>query len=258
MFRKKFTINQGLVVGILIYSAFVSILFIRMKNAEKLLVDYSVARSCILPSNCRKIIKAEILDYGSSKVSFTNYGPKGIPLESGSFEEYLFSISMENSDIRTIKVLPNTPSNINSFDVKNIYVPTKSDQNFLKGSLFDGKIVYVEIWRDDITLILLASNVDSTIQTDEKQTDSTVSISPSISSAYETVLPTENHPVIITESAKSDFTGWTSGVLFMILSTSIFGTIAISFFYGIDWIIRKWRKDKNQIEFGLLSTSGLR
>ncbi|HET9907714.1 MAG TPA: hypothetical protein VFQ23_13765, partial [Anaerolineales bacterium] len=136
MANKFLKINQGLLAGILIYCAFVYILYLRMKSAEKLLVDYSVARLCILTSNCREIIKAEILDYGSSKISFANYGSRGIPLESGSFEEYLFTLSVKNSETRILKVLPNTPSNTNGFDVKNIYIPTKSDEYFLKGNIF--------------------------------------------------------------------------------------------------------------------------
>ena len=239
MLRKKLKINESVLAGILIYSVFITVLYFRMKNAEKILADYYDARLCLLPSNCREIIKAKILDYGSEKISFTNYGPKGIPLESGTFEEYLFSISVEKSDTKTVKVLPNTPSDVSGFDITPIYIPTKFDKTIVDSNLFKGKSVFVEIWHHNITLILVAPLTNDINQTNETPLQESVSIGPVMQEVYEIVLPTENHPLIRDELSKNDFTGWTSGLLLSVLSVSIFGGVIIGVINGVSWIIEK-------------------
>ncbi len=239
MVRKLFRISQGFLAGILIYFAFISILYFRMKNTEKMLADYYDARSCQSSSNCREMIKAKISDYGSKKVSFTNYGPRGIPLESGTFEEYVFTISMENSETETVKVLPYIPSDTSAFDIANIYIPNQSDETMANSSLLDEKSVSVETWHGRITLIFMSALVREGNQTNESPQQEAASIGPLEQELYEFVLATENHPVIRAELARKDFNGWTGGILLGAISVSVFGGAIMGFFYGIDWIFRK-------------------
>lgn len=211
---KKVKINAGILLGISVYSTFIAVLYLRMRNAENNLEDYD-DRLCPSSFDCRNIVDATILDYGSSEFSFQNYGSKGIPLESGTFKKYVFEMLIGNSE-ENIIVLPNTPSDTSKFDLENIYIPSKSDSSFLKGSLFNGKRVFVEVWRGDVTFILITSN--TAIQDNGNQNEQTVSIAPSKSFSYETVVPTKLHPVILAEFAKNDFLGWTTFGVFMSLS----------------------------------------
>ncbi|MBI4762209.1 MAG: hypothetical protein ACOYYF_11650 [Chloroflexota bacterium] len=238
---KKKIVGEGLLLGILVYAVFILFLYLRMKNAESALADYN-KRLCPSSFDCRNIVEAEIIDYGSSKVSFTNYGPKGVPLESGSFEKYVFKMLIENSDEEIIVVLPNVPSDLVSFDIENIYIPSKSDVNILNGNLFKEKDVYVETWRGKTTFILITSNANTDTQSNEGQATQATLIVPSKSLIIDSALPTENHPVILAEFARNNFIGWTGGILFMILSSTIFSIPLVGIIYGIDWLITRWRK----------------
>lgn len=245
MFKNKLKISSSFLIYILIYFAFISFLYFRMKSAEKILSTYSNAQQCLTPENCREIIRADILDYGSNKVSFINYGPKGIPLESGTFEEYRFVISAQNLAERAVKILPNVPENIGGFDIKNIYIPTKSDGIISNPSLLEGKFVNIELWRNNITFILINSTPDNNEEMSEPETNYII---PTKQKIYELALPTENHPLILYESSKRDFNGWGLGVLFLIISVSVVGLIFTGLFFGLDWGINKiakiWRRDE--------------
>ena len=210
MFNKKIKLSEGSVIAIFIGSIIISVLYIRMKNAEKMLEEYSIARMCILPTNCREIVKVRVTDYGLSKFSFTNYGSKGIPLERGSFQNYVFVISTNGSEDRSVKVLPNSVSSLDDFDLENIYIPTKSDAKLQDENLFKDKSVYVEIWQGKITFILVNSNGNNSVLPEGSRTDVGVSIGPSNSIVYELALPTENHPAILSEFARNDFFGWST------------------------------------------------
>ena len=239
MLKKNIRISKWFLAGVLIYAVFISVLYLRMKIAENMLADYYDARSCPSSSNCRDIIKAKILDYGSKKVSFTNYGPKGIPLESGTFEEYIFTVSMENSETETVKVVPYTPSNVNGFDIAKLYIPVQSDKMMANNSLFNGKSISVETWHGRITLLFVSAMLNEVDQTDEPPQQEAVLIGPLKQELHEFVLATKNHPVIRAELAKKDFSGWTGGVLLAAISIPVFGSILLGFFYGIDWLFTK-------------------
>lgn len=238
MFKKKIKLSEGLLIAILIYSVLVSILYFRMKNAEKMLEEYSIACMCILPTNCREVVKVKVTDHGLSKFSFTNYGSKGIRLESGSFQAYVFVISMNESQDRSVKVLPNSVLSLDDFDLANIYIPTKSDTKLQDENLFKDKSVYAEIWQGKITFILVASNVNNNVQPEENQTDVGMSIGPSNSIVYEMALPTENHPAVLAGFARSDFFGWST--LGAILGLIVFSSILWQVMEGK----RKARKDE--------------
>ncbi len=246
MVRKLWKISQGFLAGFLIYIAFISILYFRMKNAEKALIDYYAARSCLSSSNCREIVNATILNYGFKKVSFQNYGSRGIPLESGTFQEYVFTISMENSKTETVKVLPYTPSNMAGFDVAKVYIPTQSDKTMANNSLFDGKSISVETWHDRVTLIFMSVLIPVGDSTNEAVSQDTVSIGPLKQELREFVLPTGNHPAIRAELTKQDFDGWTGGIILGVISAAVFGFVVINLFYGIDWIFGKVFGRKHQ------------
>lgn len=247
MFKKKVKISQGFLIGLLIYSVFVGFLYFRMKSAEENLADYLDAKSCLAPTNCREIIKANVLDFGSNKISFTNYGPKGIPLESGTFQDYRFLISIQASEMRSVKILPNTPRNIDGFDIGRIYIPQKSDSVISDSSFLEGKDIYIEIWHDNITFVLLDPSSNNNDEIEVTTDQETTYIMPMRQKTYEMALPTEKHPLILYEFSETDFNGWGIGVLYLIISTSVFGIIFTGLIYGLDWGINKiaqmWRKD---------------
>jgi hypothetical protein len=247
LFKKKIKISQGFLIGLLIYCSFVGFLYFRMKNAEKNLASYIDAKSCLTPSNCREIIKANVLDFGTNKISFTNYGPKGIPLESGTFQDYRFLISTQASEERSVKILPNTPRKMDGFDIGKIYIPQKSDGVISNSSFLEGKDVYIEIWHGNITFVLLDTPANNAEEVKVTSNQETTYIMPMKQKEYEMALPTEKHPLILHEFSETDFNGWGIGVLYLIISTSVFGFIGIALMYGLDWGINKiaemWRKD---------------
>jgi hypothetical protein len=241
--RKKIRISQWFLIAVFIYAAFVSILYLRMENAERMLTEYYDARLCQSPANCREIVSADILDYGSKQISFVNYGSRGIPLDKGTFEEYSFTLSFGETETKTVKVVPGIPADIGQFDVPNIYIPSQSDRTIANTHLFYGKTVSAEIWRRRVTLIFVA--VPTMDQANETTSEETLSIGP-LSETHEIVLATNNHPVILAELSKADFTGWTSGLLFLGIPFFIFGSIVIGFIYGLDWLLRKGRARKEK------------
>ena len=242
MLKKHIRISQWVLAGVLIYAVFVSILFLRMKIAESMLADYSEARLCQSSANCRETVSAKILDYGSKNISFVNLGPKGIPMESGTFEEYQFTLSIENAEPMSVKVMPESPSDARGFDVANIYIPTKSDKALINSDLINGKTVFVEVWRNRITFILLSLPVIDQVNAAPPQEG--ISIGPREQETHELSLPTENHPVVRAELAKKDFNGWTGGILLLAIGPVVFGSVAISLIYGIDWLVRKVLKGR--------------
>jgi hypothetical protein len=247
LFKKKTKISQGFLIGLLIYCVFVGFLYFRMKRAEENLADYMDAKPCLTSANCREIIKANVLDFGSNKMSYTNYGPKGMPLESGTFQDYRFLISIRTSDERTIKILPDTPEDINGFDIGRIYIPQKSDSVISNSSFLEGRDIYIEIWRDNITFVLLDPSSNKDDEREATTGQGTTYIVPIRQKTYEMALPTEKHPLILYEFSKTDFNGWGIGVLYLIVSTSVVGIIFAGLIHGLDWGINKigkmWRKD---------------
>jgi hypothetical protein len=247
LFKKKIKISQGFLIGLLIYCVFVGFLYFRMKRAEENLANYIDAKSCLTPANCREIIKANVLDFGSNKMSYTNYGPKGIPLESGTFQDYRFLISSQNSDERSIKILPNTPEDISGFDIGRIYIPHVSDSVISNSSFLEGKDIYIEVWHNNITFVLLEPSSHNGDEIELTTGQETAYIISTRQKTYEMALPTENHPLILYEFSKTDFNGWGIGVIYLILSTSVVGIIFAGLLHGLDWGINKignmWRKD---------------
>jgi hypothetical protein len=241
LFKKRIKVNTSLLIGIAIYVAFISILYFRMKIMENMFTDYSNAQLCKVSFDCREIYFVKVLDYGSSRISFQNYGSKGIPLDSGTFEEYVFVISGEVMDKTNVKILPEIRVDMNKFDVENVYLPSSFDKTITSDDFLDGKNVSVEIWRNDITFIFI-----NPISDNNEPISETISIVPSKQVEYEMVLPTEKHPLIRFELAKRDFNGWGVGVLFMILSVIIFGGTVSGLFLGLSWLIQRirslWRK----------------
>jgi hypothetical protein len=247
LFKKKTKISQGFLISLLIYSVFVGFLYFRMKNAEENLADYIEAKSCLTPANCREIIKATVLDFGSNKISFTNYGPKGIPLESGTFQDYRFLISTQASDERSVKILPNTPRKMDGFDIGKIYIPQKFDSVISNSSFLEGKDVYIEIWHDNITFILLDTPTNHTEEVKVTSNQETTYMMPIKRKEYEMALPTEKHPLILYEFSETDFNGWGIGVLFLVISSSVFGITIMGLIHGLDRginkIVEMWRKN---------------
>lgn len=210
--RKR--ISQSLLIAVLIYTGFVSVLYLRMKHAEKRAAEYSSARPCALSSNCREIVNAEIVDHIFRNVSFRNYGSKGIPLQSGSFQKYIFIVSMGDSENRTVNVLTNIPLIPGDFDLANVYLPGQSDEILKDSDLFRNQHADVEIWQDTITYILVKVNVSNNSAPVGDLTHGETSIRPLYTTTYELVLPTEDHPTVRLQQTKDDFSGWTAGVLF--------------------------------------------
>lgn len=103
----------------------------------------------------------------------------------------------------------------------------------------------VEIWRNIVTYILINS---SNIESVENSTNNPVFIGPLKNFENELALPTENHPLIRLALAKRDFEGWSVGIVFMLVSTGVFGISVTGLLLGIDWIIKRiikaWRKDE--------------
>ncbi len=218
------------------YAAFVSILYLRMKYAERMLSDYYDARSCQSIVNCREIVSAEILDYRSKQISFTYHGSRGSPLRKGKFEEYLFTLSMGEAETKTVKVLPGIPSDASRFDVSNSYIPSGSVKTMANAHLFDGKVVSAEIWKERVTALFIS--VPAADQEGVITAEQTLSIGP-MPETHEIVLVTNNHPAFSAEGSRADFTGWTSGLILIGLPFLIF---------GLDWLFGKGRALKEKIK----------
>jgi hypothetical protein len=227
------------VLAVAIYAAFITVLYLRMSNAMQKAAEYSSASLCILPSNCREIVKVQVIDHEYSKLSFINYGARGLPVQKGSFQKYIFVVKMDGSEDRTVIVQPNIPASVGDFDLQNIYLPVKSDGRLLDENLLKDKSVYVEIWRDKITLILVKP-IDET-QLDEGPAQSDVTLVPSTSAKYEMILPTDENPVVLLKYSQNDFNGWTMGVLSMVVLLTITSGISITFINGLTWVDSKWR-----------------
>lgn len=139
MFKKRIKFNTLFLTGILIYAAFIGLLYIRMKHADKMLRDYSNAQTCIVTSNCRETIYVEVLDYGSSKMSFENYGPKGMPMGTTTFEDYTFVVLGDGLNKTTLKVLSGLSFDLEKFDIANVYLPSEADSKITNKDFLIGK-----------------------------------------------------------------------------------------------------------------------
>lgn len=233
MLRKKIRISRWFLSAVLVYTAFVSILFVRMKIAERMLTEYYEADACPSTSNCREMVSAMVLEAASKKISFINYGFRGLPLQRRTFREYQFKLSVEGAATKVVKVFPGAPSDPSRFDVANIYIPVRLDEPIANLQVLDGTSVGVEVWHERVTLITVAVPV---IEQTGEPTPGSLSIGPP-GKTQELTLATEAHPVIVAESSRNDFAGWTSGLLLVGLP------ILIS---GLDWLFRKGRAGREK------------
>jgi hypothetical protein len=147
----------------------------------------------------------------------------------GTIEEYLFTLSIGEAETKTVKVLPYIPSDTSRFDVANIYIPFQPDKTMANSRLFIGKAISAEIWQGRVTVLFIS--VPAVGQENETTAEQTLSIGP-MPEMHEIVLVTNDHPFFLAESSKTDFAGWTSGLLLMGVPFLIF---------GLDWLIRKGR-----------------
>jgi len=235
LLKKKLRISQWFLVAVFVYAGFVSILFIRMKIAERMLAEYYEARSCPSTSNCREIVSAMVLEAGPKQVSFINYGPRGVPLRRGTFKEYRFKLAMSGATTRFVRVVPGAPSDSSLFDGAKIYSPAILDEAMVNVQVLQGRSVVVEVWHDRVTLLTIVLPV--TQQADLPAQGST-SIGPP-GPTQEITLATAKHPLIVAESSRNDVAGWTGGLLLLSLPFLIF---------GLDWIIGKGRALKEKLK----------
>lgn len=242
MVKKILKSNRWFLAVIILLSLFLVIFYFQMKNAERIIDEYRVSKACLAASDCTKTVPAIIRGINISRFSFVSYGSKGLPIGGGTFLKYVFDISIVGSKNQAIDVLPDTPNSLDGFDVENLYIPQKSNKSFVQDNFYNGKPVFVEIWRGKIIFLIVDSIIDNPDfiinSTPESQTPT--SIGPAEPRAYNIFIPTVNHPLIGLESARSNFYGW-GVVLVGVVSVMLMG---ISF--DIEKVIttRKRKHDK--------------
>ena len=212
MVKRILKSNRWFLALIILLSLYLVALYFRMKSAEIMVAEYGQSKVCSITTNCRTTVSVTILESKTYRFSFVNYGSKGIRTISGTFLKYSFNVFVSDLKTQTVEVLPNTPSSLDGFDVENIYIPTKSNKSFIQDNFYNGKVVFVEIWHDQITFLIVDSiidNPDFTVNannTTESQIQS--SIGPVEPKTYKIFIPTSNHPLVGLESARSEFYGW--------------------------------------------------
>lgn len=215
------------------------ILFItnwRVKNARRNLEEYLAAKDCFTPLNCREKVESKILDSRSVDLKFN--GGKARPLYETS---YILQVSTESFGTQKIKIIGNPATNGTPFDVPNV-ITLGSDTQIVLDNLFSGRTIYLEIWRNQITLMYLDALVklpppESLDSTEENQ-QAFISAVPR---EYDTAIATEEHPIILLSNAERDFYGITFTISWVIW----FGVFGL--FSGIRDIVKKKKSEKMEL-----------
>jgi hypothetical protein len=198
------------VAGFLGYSAFAE----RVSEQENNLKDYRQAEICQV-DGCRKIVDATIVN---TKTEFRIhvFFPKhrDMPLRDPELwweaSRYLITLALPDSNLETIEFSSGQKYHA-VFSLSNIYFPT--GRTFADDNFSSGQTVKIEIWNNQITFVLLDSvrnyelpeklNTHATPEANGGPRISTLPASQTLQYSNKIAIPTNNHPVISLENAKS-------------------------------------------------------
>lgn len=225
------------IIGALIWIvACIFVLFFtnwRVKNARRNLEEYWAAKDCPTSVNCREKVASIILDSRSVDLKFS--GGKARPLYETS---YILQVSIEGLGTQKIKIIGNPATNGTPFDVPNV-ITLGSDTQIVLDNLFSGRTIYLEMWKNKITLMyvdaLVKLPLPESLDLIEENQQAFISAVPR---EYDTAIATEEHPIILLSNAERDF----YGSIFIISWIVWFGILGLIF--GIRDVIKKKKSEK--------------
>lgn len=195
----------------------------RMKAAETELAEYWQAKSCPNQDNCREKIEAMILDsYGLTvfvKGFSTKYG--NLPSSGNTHYGVVLSSGIGTTEI---EINADPPTNGTPFDIPNVYVPTGRDSLFVSTNLYKNQTVYIEVWKNKITILYLDKIVDVpdpiVILTPDPNAQPVI-INNQSPKTYEIALPSTIHPIFLQASTERDF--FSTGLICFLLLLFLYG-----------------------------------
>ncbi len=232
-------VNRKIIGASLWIVACIFVLFFtnwRVKNARQNLEEYWAAKDCPTSVNCREKVDAIILDSRSVDLKFN--GGKARSLYETS---YILQVSTEGFGTQKIKIIGNPATNGTPFDIPNV-ITLGPDTQIVLDNLFSGRTIYLEMWRNKITLMYLDALVklpppESLDSTEENQQ----AFISAVSREYDTAIATEEHPIILLSNAERDF----YGITFIISWIVWFGVLGL--FSGIRDIVKKKKSEKMEL-----------
>lgn len=218
---ERFLASHRFVQTIVTLLCMVALLFTyyRMKVANSEMTEYFLAKSCSIPGNCREKVKAKIMDSYGLTVFVKGFRTKHSSLPSSRNTHYgiVLSSQMGTSEI---EINANPPSNGTPFDIPNVHIPTGRDTLFVDENLYKNQTVYVESWKQKITILYIDEIVDvpaPVIQPTPNPDAQPAFVNNPSPKTYEIALPTTVHPIFRQAGMERDFFA-TCLICFMLLS----------------------------------------
>lgn len=182
-------------------------MYFRMKKAQIDLEEYLQAKSCPIQINCREKIEAVVLDSESKLLVFRVINKNG-NTSINKNARYFVTVSSDDIGERRVELPPDPPSNGTQFDIPNIHIPSGENSLFAEGNFSKNQIVFIEIWREKVTLLYVDEIVDvpdvilQPVITPDVQSAFVDNPSPK---TYEVAIPTTIHPIFRQAGTESDF-----------------------------------------------------
>mgnify|MGYP001227013266 CR=1 FL=1 len=194
--------------------------YARWTSARQALADYRLADTCPAPENCRRKVPATIQD--SQSMAFNIRGGK-----SPSIHETIYSVSVSAPEIgaRTVQISSNPPSNGTQFDGGDVRIPTGYNPNFTEDNFPKARVVYIEVWRAQVTFIYLDTLVEnySPLTVELPSTNpfqlAVIENSPP-PGTYSIALPTNDHPLLVEAGRLQDLIG--AALVFLVALLAIY------------------------------------
>ncbi len=194
--------------------------YYRMKMAESEMAEYFLAKSCSIPKSCREKIEAKIMSSCGVTVFVKGFRTKHSSLPSSRDTHYGVVLS-SRMGTNEIEIEADPPSNGTPFDISNIHIPTGKDVLFVDTNLYKDQTVYIEVWKQKITMLYIDEIVDIPDLNPRPMLNPNAQLAlvdnPS-PKTYEIALPTTIHPIFRQASTERDFFA-TCLICFLLLLT---------------------------------------
>ncbi|MBK9781664.1 MAG: hypothetical protein IPP55_16695 [Anaerolineales bacterium] len=203
---RDFVTNLLSIQAIVTMFCLVAIVFsyFRMKITGIELEEYLSAKPCSDEGICREKVESQIIESKEKNTSITTLNKQG----KTSTEKNVNYQLLVFSPLKNYKavITPGVFFNKIDMNVSDLYVPSIEDASFFEMNLYKNRKVFIEIWKDKVTLLF----VDAIITAHDGSEISNSPSSPQFinnvdNKTFIMALVTDDHPAIRKLSANNDF-----------------------------------------------------